>query len=76
MSSEIVMKNYVLYESPSDYPGKFVVREWIITRKDIKKSKVISVSSTHEKASKSVPYNMSFLLRCEDDDPCIVGVWI
>lgn len=61
-----------VYNHPSDYPNKFVVRMWDAAAP----TRYISISDSLEEARKSIPPSMVCLNRMEKDDPCIEEVWI
>ena len=71
------MKQYAVYKSPIDYPGKFVVRGF-----EIKNGQVIPednpscVSDTLSEARKSIPETFVNLGRAADDDNYLLEVWI
>jgi len=67
---------WTVYENPSDYPGKFVVRAWeAINGKPVPREDC-TVSDTLDKARASVPEGLVRMDRGDDDDPCIVETWI
>lgn len=65
---------YVIYNEPSDYPGKFVLRRWgTITGPD-KEPMVVSdhLNDLYDK----MPEARINLGRADNDDPVIYEVWI
>jgi hypothetical protein len=80
MSRE-VMKQYVLYKNPSDYPGKFVLREWHIVHGNpnpVPVDKPVMIEDNVDSIQKLMDANpnLYWLQRSKDDDPCILGTWI
>lgn len=69
------MYQWVIYENPRDYPGKFVVRKWKVVTPDPKPGEAQVCNSLPEARSK-IPPGMYKLEPSLHDDPCIVEVWI
>lgn len=68
---------FTVYENPSDYPGKFVVRRWLIVGgRPLADREPFAVADTLETARSSVPVGRAMLTRHRDDDPVIVEVWL
>jgi len=73
---------WVIYENPSDYPGKFVVRKHSVRLKEGTKDTEIviapdcSLHNTLDDARGAVPPFLYRLGRQEGDDPCIADVWM
>lgn len=64
---------YVVYNNPSDYPNKYVVRKWIgLTPFPVPEI----VADTLIKARSSIPVGLYRLPRQDGDDPCIMEIWI
>lgn len=65
----------MIYDSPSDYPGVFVVRRW-----DVGDSQMLPMDHTvHETlfdARAALPVGLVCVDRAETDDPCIVETWL
>lgn len=61
-----------VYNSPSDYPGKYVARVWDIN----KPTKVIVIRDSLEEIRKTIPSYMKRLGACNMDDPVIVETWL
>lgn len=78
MSAEHYLPLWVVYENPSDYPGKFVVREWRAGDPQTNYARVAPtvVCDSLEAARAAVPPKKVCIGRCEQDDPCIVEVWL
>jgi hypothetical protein len=74
------MKQYVLYQSPSDYPDKWVIREWHIVPGNpepvpVKEPYLISEDLRNVFVQMN-QLGLTWLNRMPTDDPCIEGVWI
>ena len=67
-----VFPNFVVYSSPKDYPGRFVVRLFDGTSP----TRLVSVNATIEAARKTIPPMFMCTPRSENDDPIIVETWI
>jgi hypothetical protein len=75
------MRQYVLYKNPSDYPGKYVLREWHIVHGSpvpVVNEKFLLVSPNRETIESFIlpNPNLFWLPRSPQDDPCIEGTWI
>jgi hypothetical protein len=66
---------WVVYRSPSDYPGKFVVRRWSIADALEPELKPEGVVDTLEEARDLIPPGLVCLDRLPSDDPVIKEVW-
>ena len=62
---------WTIYNSPSDYPNKFVVRKFNYDSP----TDEVKVFDTLEEARIAIPRHLYCMPRLEDDDPCIVEVW-
>jgi hypothetical protein len=69
------MNQFVVYDSPADFPGLFVVRRWEIRSGWVNACEA-RVANTLEAAREVVPPGMYRLPRFPDDDPKIVEVWL
>jgi hypothetical protein len=70
------MNQYVIYNNPKDYPGKFVVRQWIIGPGTVHSGELICIASTIEEARAKMPHGVEQLPVFESDDPVIAEVWM
>lgn len=70
------MFNYVIYEKPSDYPTKFVMRLWTIGMGTVQAGPMICAEDTIEEVRSHLPDGVTQLPVFEDDDPVIVEVWM
>jgi hypothetical protein len=68
---------WVIYHSPSDFPGK-----WVLRGQDALPGRVVRphangfICETLEQARKHVPPGLAMLTRHPDDDPVIYEVWL
>lgn len=70
---------YTIYENPSDFPGRFVVRRWFAVRRISEPIAAIephAVCLTLDAARQSLPPGLHKLAREYTDDSCIVESWI
>lgn len=62
----------VIYDNPSDFPGKYVARLW-----DMDKSTVYAVvAGSLAEIRNAIPKTMTCIGRTSQDDPCILETWI
>lgn len=71
MTEELAI--YVVYCSPSDYPGKYVVRRWVGERAD---PRPLAVTDDLDAAREALPDGLICLPRRTDDDWTIVETWL
>lgn len=67
MSLEI----YTVYENPTDYPGKFVVRKFVLD----KPTDWVKVADTLPEARATMPLGLFGMPRDPSDDPKIIETW-
>jgi hypothetical protein len=68
---------FVIYHNPSDFPGKYVVREWtVVVEKTIPNPRPVAIKNTLEDARQAVPQPALNLGRYMSDDPVIVETWM
>lgn len=74
----IAMKQYVVYSSPSDYPGKIVVRERLIVRGVIEPvpGQLLCVKENYHDAVSHIPLGTVRIPHQEGDDECLLETWI
>lgn len=70
------MNIYTVYKDPTDYPGKFVIRRFIISRKHVEPANLICVEDDLETALAKLPPGLTKVDRLEDDDPKILEIWM
>lgn len=63
---------YCVYDHPSDYPEKYVVRAWIGGRP----TEITYEADTLEELRALKSHSMVTIPRMPDDDPVIVECWI
>ena len=61
-----------IYNSPSDYPGKYVARLWDVD----KPTNMVAVAESLEEIREAKPADMVIMQRQPQDDPVIVETWI
>ena len=68
---------FVVYDSPSDYPGRFVVRRFVSTAgRVVPDPEPVAVTSTLEIAREVIPIGLVRLSPRPDDDQAISEVWL
>ncbi len=65
-----------IYESPADYPGKYVARVYAVTEGQTRPGIYIALADTLEEIRAKLPEGMYPVRRHKSDDPCIVETWI
>lgn len=61
-----------IYNSPRDYPGKYVARLWDVD----KPTNTVAVAESLQEIRKAKPADMVIMQRQPQDDPVIVETWI
>lgn len=61
-----------VYNHPTDYPDKYVARVWDTN----KPTRFVKLAETLEEIRDAIPKSMCNIGRKDNDDPCIVEVWI
>lgn len=75
--TKLLLSMWTIYDSPSDHPGKFVVREWFTGKGIIEP--VSGDATVHDDiwaARGAIPEGLVPMARNMSDDPCIVETWI
>ena len=68
---------WVIYQDPSDYPGKFVVRRQVAGRGGVTADREpVAVVESIEAARAVLPSGLYRMHRHSEDDPVIVETWI
>jgi hypothetical protein len=68
---------FVIYERPSDYPTRYVVRKWIVTNApDPIPADYFTLHNTLEEARATIPAWMVCIVRSPKDVPCIVESYV
>lgn len=69
---QTTMPIIMIFESPEDYPGKYVARVFDVD----KPTNLAAVADTYEELQQAIPAGMVRLERNEKDDPVILETWI
>lgn len=73
----MTLSHFVIYENPSDYPGRFVVRRFVIDGSALKVAvHPAAICDTIEHARFVIPDGFMKMMPHPDDDPVIVETWI
>lgn len=76
-SSNPFLTVYTIYDNPTDFPGKFVVRKHnVVAGAAVPENDPHAVMDTLDDARKSIPEGMVNILRLPEDEPQIVESWI
>jgi hypothetical protein len=67
---------YTIYDSPSDYPGVFVVRKWTADPAGPQDAGVHAVTGTLIEARAAIPNGYAVMHRDPSDAPSIVEMWL
>lgn len=67
---------YTLFKNPTDYPNKYVLRQFTLKGAEGIPSNTCLVAETREEIEKSIPKGLVWIERLPMDDKCILGVWI
>ena len=70
------VEQWVIYMGPTDFPGQWVVRRWLVTAGAVHPDARAVSCATLEEARRIVPAGLYNLGRYSDDDPAIYEVWI
>lgn len=71
------MQQFVVYKNPTDYPGKFVVRRFVISLGAFTADPVpLIVCENIEEARESIPEWAAMICRDPNDAPAIQEVWL
>ena len=75
-----VLEMYTVYQSPRDYPGLFVVRQWVVGEAtgEPQPGPIVARGRTLAEARRELgcTHNMHWFPRDESDDPSIVESWM
>jgi hypothetical protein len=69
---------YTVYYNPADYPGKYVMRRFVITAKGecVADEKPICVVSALGRIHDWLPEGLVYIPRAESDDDVIIGSFL
>jgi hypothetical protein len=75
---ELFLSLWAIYDHPSDYPDKYVMRRWNLYRGDDTSyaTEEMALADTLHGIRCKVPPGLACLPRFVGDDPSIVEVWI
>lgn len=74
---QITCTHYVITFNPSDFPGLYVVREWLVqVEGDIIARGLIGTAETLDQARDFIPDGYFKMSRHLFDDPVIVETWL
>lgn len=76
MTTEDVLPIWTIYDNPSDYPGKYVLRRSVAARGFVITDPVCYVSDTLDAARKMLPPGLFRLDRQPGDEVQIVETWL
>jgi hypothetical protein len=71
-----ILTVWTVYENPSDYPGRWVVRAFDVTAHGVQARAHCTVTSTLDAARAVLPPGLTPLGRNADDDPAIYESWV
>jgi hypothetical protein len=74
MSGGREMLLWVIYQSPSDYPGRFVARPHNALEQRVLTA--ILIANTLNELRTKVPAGLALLAREPNDDPVIIETWV
>jgi hypothetical protein len=76
MNIEDFLQMWVVYNNPSDYPGKWVVRLYLVGRGGASVPAGAVVADTLEGVRAAIPPGLQRLERHSADDPVVYEVWV
>jgi len=71
-----MLKLYVVYNQPFDFPQSWVVREWRVNADGVQVARHCACAGTLEEARAILPRGLVRTERWEQDDPAIHEVWL
>jgi hypothetical protein len=74
--STALMTQWTIYDSPADFPGRFVVRQWEVHRWGMVASSNVRAFDTLQQARESLPEGLIVIPRSPEDVPSIVETWM
>lgn len=70
-------ESFVIFNSPLDYPGKYVVRRFVAKGgESIPDDEPLAVAKTYDRALDSIPGGLYRIPRDPADHASVVEVWI
>ena len=76
MADPDLLPHWVITENPSDFPGQFVARKWLIGSGTTAATTEIFTGKTLDEVRDLLPAHLVKLPRDPNDDPVIVESWI
>lgn len=78
MIAEPVVETFTIYRNPRDFPGKYVVRKWLIVKgvEGPVPTEDKYVADTIEEVRLRIPSGFVRIERMMEDDPVIVESWV
>lgn len=73
---------YTVYRNPRDFPGKYVIRKWVVNSKgngSIKPTAVFTIGNSLKEVREKLLKTFPFLVKTApmgEEDPCIVETWL
>jgi len=67
---------WVVYSSPSDYPGQFVARRWEAQGASPLATEDVLLAGDLQALRDKLPAGMECLSRYPGDDPAVVETWL
>lgn len=67
-----MLELWTIYDSPTDLPGRFVARKWLLDQP----TGVLLQDKSLEGLRGKLPLGLARMERSEQDDPKIVETWI
>lgn len=67
---------YTIYFDPKDYPGKYVMRKWVVDTASGQIPMQAYVGDSYDSVIDNLPLGLVKILRDPHDDPCILETWI
>lgn len=68
---------WIVYDHPRDFPDSFVARLWQTSARGVEATDTLIVSRDLDRIREKFAGNgLVRMMRDENDDPCIVEVWL
>lgn len=67
---------WTIYRNPSDFPGKYVVRAYVVGSGCVTAASTHHVRNSLDSARSTLPANLVNLGRAIHDSPAIVETWV
>jgi hypothetical protein len=74
-----IMQQFVVYNSPDDYPGKYVLRRWWVKQGEpepVSDPAPVIVATSLSDVRAAVPFGLYCVPRAPNDEPCVHEVWL